>query len=252
MVLKGKIADFIVRLSVAACAVVAYFLVDDLGAVIQSMPFSKGYPLVYPFWLLLIAWMIFQLQPGKWWGGMAANKPFPAFHRPTGQSTPEALQEERKKMNSGAVKVLLLWLAFFAGIAVLYFTGIFGKSEVVMVSMVLFVADAFFMVFWCPLQALFMKNKCCVNCRIYGWGQFLVCGTLFLVPGILTYSLAFFSLAILIRWEVVYFKHPERFWEGANKNLQCACCTEKSCTVKRTIENNLKPRTITRQESKPF
>lgn len=47
--------------------------------------------------------------------------------------------------------------------------------------------------------------------------------------------LFFTSCIVLIRWEVVYAKHPERFWYGSNKNLQCVNCKDKTCRIKNHI-----------------
>ena len=55
------------------------------------------------------------------------------------------------------------------------------------------------------------------------------------------WSLFFTSLVVLIRWEIYYAKHPERFWEGSNENLKCKNCNEKLCQYKN------KPRLFTAQ-----
>ena len=47
------------------------------------------------------------------------------------------------------------------------------------------------------------------------------------------WSLFFTAAVVLIRWEIVYINHPERFWEGSNKILKCENCKDKTCQYKR-------------------
>jgi hypothetical protein len=39
----------------------------------------------------------------------------------------------------------------------------------------------------------------------------------------------------LIRWEITFFLHPERFSEETNDYLQCGNCTEKLCAHKKQL-----------------
>ena len=39
-----------------------------------------------------------------------------------------------------------------------------------MVSVFYFLCDYVCILIYCPFQSHIMHNKCCVNCRIYGWG----------------------------------------------------------------------------------
>ncbi len=41
-------------------------------------------------------------------------------------------------------------------------------------------------------------------------------------------------------WEIIYAKHPERFWSGSNKILQCAECQDKTCQLKRNLQRVIK------------
>ena len=43
------------------------------------------------------------------------------------------------------------------------------------------------------------------------------------------------ALTLLIHWEIGYAKHPERFWYGSNKTLQCANCKDKTCQIKKKL-----------------
>ena len=55
---------------------------------------------------------------------------------------------------------------------------------------------------------------------------------LMLVPHLYAQSLFWVGVLVLIVWEVRYRRHPERFWSGSNRTLQCSQCQEKLCRYK--------------------
>ena len=81
-----------------------------------------------------------------------------------------------------------------------------------------------------------MKNKCCVNCRIYDWGHFMMFTPMLFIKNFYSWSLFFTALVVLINWEISYAKHPERFFAGSNKRIQCENCKDKSCQIKNGIK----------------
>lgn len=48
----------------------------------------------------------------------------------------------------------------------------------------------------------------------------------------------FTSFLVLLKWEMTYAKHPERFWEGSNKVLKCSNCKDKSCQFKKALKRS--------------
>ena len=60
---------------------------------------------------------------------------------------------------------------------------------------------------------------------------------LFFVRKDYTWSLLTLSVALLIRWEITFYLHPERFSEKTNEYLQCQNCTEKLCTHKKQLRS---------------
>ena len=78
-----------------------------------------------------------------------------------------------------------------------------------------------------------MKNKCCSACRIYNWDYAMMFTPLFFIPRHYSWSLLALSVALLIRWEITFYLHPERFSEKTNDYLRCANCTEKLCAHKK-------------------
>ena len=47
-----------------------------------------------------------------------------------------------------------------------------------------------------------------------------------------SWSLFFTSCVVVLKWEITYAKHPERFWDGSNKHLRCDSCEDRICQVK--------------------
>ena len=60
------------------------------------------------------------------------------------------------------------------------------------------------------------------------------------IPNFFTWTLVAVALALLIKWEVEYMRHPERFVENTNSNLLCANCKEKLCVHKKQLKKYLK------------
>ena len=60
---------------------------------------------------------------------------------------------------------------------------------------------------------------------------------LFFVQKTYTWSLLALSVELLIRWEITFYGHPERFSEKTNEYLRCANCTEKLCTHKKQLQS---------------
>ena len=139
------------------------------------------------------------------------------------------VQEQNKK----AWTVMLVWLIFNALWAFLYLNDIIEESELFLLSAFYFLSDYICILFYCPFQSSIMKNKCCVNCRIYDWGHFMMFTPMLFIKNFFCWSLFFTAVVVLIKWEITYTKHPERFWEGSNQNLKCANCKDKTCQYKK-------------------
>lgn len=135
--------------------------------------------------------------------------------------------------NQKAWKVMLVWLIINGIWALVYLLGFIGEAELLLLSGFYFLCDYICILFFCPFRSKIMKNKCCVNCRIYDWGHFMMFTPMLFIKNFFSWSLFFTSVIVLIRWEIVYSKHPERFWEGSNKALQCAECKDKTCKFKK-------------------
>ena len=91
--------------------------------------------------------------------------------------------------------------------------------------------------FFCPFQTWFMKNRCCAVCRIYNWDFAMMFTPYLFIPNGYTWSLLGMSLLLLIRWEITVHRHPERFAENTNAALSCKNCEEKLCHHKKQLQH---------------
>ncbi len=139
--------------------------------------------------------------------------------------------------NNAAVIVLLVWICFNAVFGALYVKGIFDDGIMLLISCAYSVCDMICILFFCPFQTWFMKNKCCVTCRIYNWDYAMIFTPLLFVAKPYTWGLLLLSLALLARWEINFYRHPERFSENTNAYLRCANCSEKLCSHKKQLKS---------------
>jgi hypothetical protein len=151
-----------------------------------------------------------------------------------GSKNYSVLLEEKRELNKGALLVLFAWIVLNLFIGALYFAGIINQGMLVLISMFYFLSDVICVLIYCPFQKIFMKNRCCVTCRIFNWDSIMLCTPLLFIPSWFSYTLCALALFLLIRWEIVFNRHPERFSERFNLSLRCVGCREKLCRMKDT------------------
>ncbi len=139
--------------------------------------------------------------------------------------------------NHGTVLVALTWIVFNGISGALHMTGVFDVGIMILLCGAYSICDMICILFFCPFQTWFMKNKCCVVCRIYNWDYAMMFTPLFFVRRDYAWSLLALSVALLIRWEITFYRHPERFSEQTNDYLQCKNCTEKLCSHKKQLKS---------------
>ena len=189
---------------------------------------------IHGLWLIFMIMMVSHLIPNKR-KTMALEKSLEEnFAEAPGYSELELLKFVQDQ-NVKAWKVMLIWLSFNAIFGILYLAEVIQDIDLLMLTVFYFLCDYICILFFCPFQTFIMKNKCCVNCRIYDWGHFMMFTPMLFIRNFFSWSLFFTSLVVLINWEIKYAKYPQRFWERSNKVLQCANCKDKTCQVKRRL-----------------
>jgi len=201
-------------------------------------PFS-GYEhnpiLLDTIWIVFMVEMICRFFPVKI-ESMGSQKQFARNYVPVEGA------EERPTVLPGMVTfgVAAAWIALNAVIGVLYYARIIDKGILLLIALAYSVCDVICILFFCPFQTWFMKNKCCGTCRIYNWDYAMMFTPLIYIPNVYAWTLLGTALALLVKWEVILHRHPERFSEKTNQSLRCAMCTEKLCHQKRQLQGFLK------------
>jgi len=139
--------------------------------------------------------------------------------------------------NNATMLVALIWIVFNGIFGALHMMGILDDGIMIVLCSVYSVCDMICILFFCPFQSWFLKNKCCSACRIYNWDYAMMFTPLFFVSKTYTWSLLLLSVALLIRWEITFYRHPERFSEQTNAYLKCSNCSEKLCTHKKQLHS---------------
>ena len=137
--------------------------------------------------------------------------------------------------NNATLLIALIWIVFNGFIGALRMRNILDDGILILICSAYSVCDMICILFFCPFQTWLMRNKCCGTCRIYNWDYAMMFTPLFFVKENYAWSLLVLSIALLIRWEVTFYLHPERFSENTNEYLRCRNCSEKLCSHKKQL-----------------
>ncbi len=185
-------------------------------------------------WVFFVFEMFLRFFPSRL-ESMGCQKQFARNYVPIGEGGTPINQSPKV-----TALVAVLWMAMNAVIGALYYGGIFDRGILILIALGYSVCDIICILFFCPFQAWIMKNRCCTTCRIYNWDFAMMFTPLVFIPSLYTYSLLGFALALLLRWELTYRLHPERFSTVTNRCLDCAHCEEKLCSHKKHLQGFLK------------
>ena len=203
-------------------------------------PYIGRFSPMHLIWVILMAGMILQMFPQNEISRitMGSRKQFSRTYVPPQEGyNKEELYKYTLNNNIKSWIVLLAWLGINAIFALLYLLEVIAAKELILLSMFFYLSDLICVVIWCPFQSFIMKNRCCINCRIFNWGHLMMYTPLLFIKNFFTWSLFFTSIVVLIRWEITYAYHPYRFWEGSNTNLRCENCQEKICKIKKPLKS---------------
>ena len=187
-------------------------------------------------WVWYCIEMISRLFPSKL-ESMGCEKTFAKNYKP-----PKVARDPKNQPAKVTFLVAMVWFALNGAIFALHFIFPNFVTDYVLglVALAYGVCDIICILFFCPFQTWFMKNRCCTTCRIYNWDFAMLCTPFLMIPSLYTYSLLGLALVILIKWEVTYKLHPERFSERTNESLRCKNCTEKLCKHKVQLQRYIK------------
>ncbi len=190
-------------------------------------------PVLLSVWGLFLLGMVLRLFPSRL-ESRGSQKHFAVRHQPTGKTLPALPHPHRR-----AAAVAVAWVLLNGTIGALYFLDVIDWGILVLISLFYAVADMICVLFFCPFQIFFLGNRCCTSCRIYNWDSFMMVTPLIFILHPLTTSLVALGTLILIRWEWIAHRHPERFLPETNAYLSCAQCDEQLCRQRNGIRRAL-------------
>ena len=232
--MTNYLIKFAIRIIVFVLVLVLYLCNKPLMYQLMTQPIWMGITPIHVLWLLFMGMMFLHIFPMKQ-VTMALLKSEKKEYVPQEQYSKAELFDYIKEQNAKAWKVMLIWLCFNAIFGVLYLFERIDIADLLMLTVFYFLCDYICILIFCPFQTGIMKNKCCINCRIYDWGHFMMFTPMLFIQNFFSWSLFFTSCIVLIKWEIIYAKHPERFWSGSSKKLQCTNCQDKTCQIKKAI-----------------
>lgn len=209
-------------------AVLVFYILDKTDVL------KEFYPLLIIVWVFFVLEMLMRFFPSRL-ESMGCQKQFKRNYKPI-EGAEQPINQSWKR----TALVALVWLALNGVIGLLYLTSLIDRGILVLIAIGFSVCDIICILFFCPFQTWFMKNRCCTTCRIYNWDFAMMFTPLVFIPTLYTYSLLGCALLLLLRWEITYRLHPERFSTATNHCLDCANCQEKLCSHKKQLRLFLK------------
>ena len=186
--------------------------------------------ILWVLWLVFAVEMILRFFPSRL-ESPGCQKQFACNYQRSGET--EIVIHD----NNATMLVALIWISLNAVFGVLHMTGIFDDGIMILISCAYSVCDMICILFFCPFQSWFLKNKCCSSCRIYNWDYAMIFTPLFFVRKPYGWSLLAMSVVLMLRWEITFYRYPERFSEKTNLYLRCENCTEKLCAHKKQLRS---------------
>ena len=219
---RSYVLRLVFRCLILASVIALYFIYPGYFGVLEGMNFFTTLSPLHLLWALWMIDMVQQLFPMKTKMALGSQKMFAfRFRSAKKDISHDDLKTHIKTLNAGAVKVLIVWSAFIAVLAALYFTGVFDRKIMFLFSV------AFY---FCPFQTWIMKNRCCTTCRIFNWDHMMMFSPIVFIGGFFAISLSVMGFICLLVWELNILRHPQRFSDKTNAALKCSECTDKLCT----------------------
>ncbi len=210
------------RLLLSLGCFLLFFFKPDAFDVLDGWQFFHRFSWLHIAWIIWMASMLTQLWPGNHRLLLGSKKQLPDYYTPVNknisQSTLRAFIRDSRK---NSLKVAVAWLALTGLIAGFKFSGLLGSPGLLLLTTLLYISDLICVLFWCPFQVLFMKNRCCTTCMIFNWDQIMIFTPAAFIGGFYAMSLFFMSLVVLVIWELRIIRYPERFYEQTNRALTC-------------------------------
>ena len=120
----------------------------------QESYFSGSHSVIWVVWFVFAIEIALRFFPGKF-ESMGCQKQFSRNYKPSGKRL------SGDEHDHSRLWVALAWIALNSMIAIIYFAGWIDKGILFLISLAYSVCDMICILFFCPFQTWFMKNKCC-------------------------------------------------------------------------------------------
>jgi hypothetical protein len=219
LLIKGSITALILVLAIWRPEIL-------VGTFTYPIFFFKVYHVLW----LLIMWALIKRMIPRFNSKISMGKIFEHHYAAASAGDPAKQEKFQKKladythrMNVGAVKTAIYWLLAVLFVGALYYSGVLNRMWVILTVVFFIFMDQFCVSVWCVFKWI-VDNKCCNTCRINNWGHLMAFSALVFVPSFWTYSILAMSIIVVVQWEYLCARYPERFYELYNVNLQCRNC----------------------------
>lgn len=219
-----------------AFGIMIYLYIKDKNVFYEYTvtPITEKPNFMHFMWAIFMCLMVSHIFPTKIIS-MGAGKIKKSNFNPISNYSENELLKFVHNENKKAWQSMIVWLIGNAVIGLLYFLNIIGKPELLLITGFYFISDYICILIFCPFQTFGQKDRCCVNCRIYDWGHFFMFTPMLFLNSFYGWTLFAMGSVVIIHWEYLWTKYPERFWFGSNQTLSCANCKDKTCTVKKDV-----------------
>lgn len=214
-------------LFIAALVLYIYNRVNKTGLIFGGV---EKLPLVLVvIWVIYFIEMLLRFFPSNI-ESKGCQKQFKKNFMPTDEKVPINTSNKR------VLKVFIAWVLLNLMFGALYMYNVIDAGIMILLSLAYSICDMICILFFCPFQTWFLKNKCCGTCRIYNWDFAMMFTPLLFVGGWWCWSLLILALGLFIEWEIIFYLHPERFAENTNAFIKCKNCPEHLCQHKEQLE----------------
>ena len=192
--------------------------------------FTGRFSILHALWFVWMVDMFLQIFYVKGHVPLGSQKLFRQRYIPAkGGFDAHALRGYIRRRTKSAYQVFIIYALGIASLGLLKKTGILNDSWLLIICVAFYVCDLICVLIWCPFR-IFMKTRCCTECRIFNWDHLMMFSPLIFADGFYAKSLLWMSIGVFLLWEYRIMSYPERFWEGSNEALKCASCTDKLCS----------------------
>lgn len=222
-----------IRLVYRSCLLIAFLVMylkyrlgdgENVETILESRPL-----IITVIWTVFTIEMIVRFFPSRF-ESPGCQKQFARNYIKTGVTEIQIVD------NNAVMLCAIIWISFNGLFGWLHMLDILDDGIMILLCCAYSVCDMICILFFCPFQSWFLKNKCCSACRIYNWDYAMMFTPLFFVRKTYTWSLLVLSMALLLRWEITFYRYPERFSEVTNGYLKCSNCNEKLCAHKNQLK----------------